>query len=128
MSLSMFSFFKKQNKSKYCEFCGEQDINFIYRFIAEVEYLIFLKNCDITDHNQSERYVIVNNKQRVDYSVQTDIDHAVNFKKLIPHIFCSEVCEDRFLNKYSQHFSLSIHEKTYIINYDTARNKIKSCR
>ena len=63
----------------------------------------------------------MNNQQRVDYSVQTDIDHAVNFKKLIPHIFCSEVCEDRFLNKYSQHFSLSIHEKTYIMNYNTEK-------
>ena len=80
--------------------------------------IIFLKNPSIVENNTRDRYVMLNDGSRVDYSIQTDPDHAAEFKDLIPHIFCSELCEDRFLKKYVQYFSSDIHNKHTIINYE----------
>ena len=103
---------------KHCEFCGVSSSDYLYRFIAEVEYMIFLNNPNILENNKTDRYVILSDGSKLDYSVQIDLNHATRFKELIPHIFCTEKCEDRFLNKYAQYFGNEIHNKTISINYE----------
>lgn len=103
---------------KDCEFCGDSSSDYFYRFIAEVKKLIFLKNSSIVENNTRDRYVILHDGSRVDYSIQSDPDHAVEFIDLIPHIFCSELCEDRLLKKYAQYLSGNIHNRHTLINYE----------
>ena len=103
---------------KHCEFCGINSNDYFYRFIAEVQYIIFLNNSRVVKNITTDRYVLLDDGSRLDYSVQTDSYHAVNFEDLISHILCSEQCEDRFLKKYVQYFSNDIYKKHTFINYE----------
>lgn len=102
-------------KEKMCEYCGKKSIDYFYRIIVEVDYIIFLKNPHISKNNKEQRFVVLSNETRVDYSIQINSEQAISFSDIIPHIFCSECCEDKFLYQYRQYFSEDIHLKTTIV-------------
>ena len=104
-------------KEKICEFCGKISTDYFYKFIADINYLILLKNIDIKFNNKEERYVVLSNGTKVDYSLQVSSEQAISFSDIIPHIFCSESCVDEFLLKYSHYLLDDLYLKTPILNY-----------
>ena len=105
------------SKQKACEFCGTISDNYFYRFLAESQYLLFLNNSAISSNNTEERYVTLTDGRRIEYSLQIDDSRAVNFDNLIPHIFCSEQCEDRFINKYAPILRDDIHLSRMMLDF-----------
>lgn len=96
---------------KRCELCGEETVSYIFRLIGQVDYSLLFHNSHIVQHNEYERYVILDNGKRIDYSIQINSEIALKFDELIPHIFCSENCENKFIKKYSSFFRPDLHDK-----------------
>lgn len=99
---------------KHCEWCGSGTSNFIYRFIFEPEYTLFLKSRMINIHDRQRQCVYLDDGREFEYSFLQPNDTAIYVTEALPHIFCSESCVDNYLEKHSIFTGNSIHEKTAI--------------
>lgn len=103
---------------KCCEYCGGNYSSIFYRFIAELVYTIHLHNPQVERIDKENRIVYLTNGNSLDYSGLISSEHAVTFRELIPHIFCSEECEDRFIRKFASIYRSDIHETVLMINWE----------
>jgi hypothetical protein len=107
--------------SKYCEWCGKNSITFIYRFLARVDYVIHLDSPHVRTIDEQNQDVILSDGQRISYSAKLSPVAATSFRQLIPHIFCSEQCEDSFLEKYQGFFRNDIPELTPLSKFNDSQ-------
>src|SRR5437016_6298833 len=87
--------------TKHCEWCGLLSDESFYRFIGEAEYIIFLKSVMVSKIDLERLVVHFTDGRSLSYVGLVALDTAASTLDAIPHIFCSETCEDRFLEKYS---------------------------
>lgn len=104
-------------KSKYCEWCGKNSASFIYRFLARVDYFIHLDSPRIKQIDLKNDEVILDGGQKISFSAKMSSEAAISFSELIPHIFCSEGCEDAFLSKYQGFFRNDVPTITAITEF-----------
>ncbi|MCC5907029.1 MAG: hypothetical protein JJU13_12515 [Balneolaceae bacterium] len=102
---------------KQCEWCGSGTVNFIYRFIIEPEYTLYLRSRMISYHDHQRQNVVLDDGREFEYSFLQPNDTAIQVTEAIPHIFCSESCVDNFLEHHSVITNKSIHEKTPIYSF-----------
>lgn len=115
--MGLFDNWSNVRIKKGCELCGKIFDNYIYRFIAEQMNIIFLKNPKINFNDKDQRVVVLNDGSRLDYSWQINDDNAINFLDLSVHIFCSETCEDTFVNKYPVVFRSNIANDVLLVDW-----------
>jgi hypothetical protein len=108
---------KVMNTIKHCEWCGSATNNFIYRFVFEPEYTLYLKSRMIDFHDKERQRVVLEDGREFEYSFLQPYDTAIKVAEALPHIFCSEKCVDNFLDKHAVFFGDSIHEKTPIYSF-----------
>ena len=109
--------FKDTKEGKHCEWCGNNSEDFIYRFIAEQINMIFLSNPKIVRNDRERKILTLSNGENLDYSLQTDSEHAVNTREFSLHIFCGEACEDKFLGEFGVALRPGIENNRLMINW-----------
>jgi len=124
--MSIFGLSSSSTNKKGCELCGKITHNYIYRFIAEQMNVIFLKNPKIRFNDKDQRVVILNDGSRLDYSFQLDNVHAINFKDLSLHIFCSVTCEDNYLEEYPVVYRRDISDDVLMIDWQKQNQFVPS--
>jgi hypothetical protein len=83
-------------KGKHCELCGKKSDNSHYVFIVEIDYLIFTDSFLIQNHNLEDKSFIYNDTTKLHYDTQINGNIFASIKNtIIPHILCSEDCEDQ---------------------------------
>jgi len=105
------------SKIKHCEWCGSGTVNFVYRFIIEPEYMLFLRSKMISYHDRQRQRVHLEDGREFEYSLLQPDDIAVQVTEALTHIFCSEICVDNFLERHSVIHNQSIHEKIPIHSF-----------
>lgn len=103
--------------AKHCELCGEYSENAFYRFIGEIEHMILLNSPFISRIDTENNSVILKTGHVMNYLCLTAQDRAVSIVDFIPHIFCSERCEDEFIRKHTIMYRNDLHLKTAVIQY-----------
>lgn len=84
--------------AKHCEWCGKYSDNSFYRFIGEVENEFLLDSPLIANIDTINKLIVLKSGQTMSYLAMTSRTQAVTVVDFIPHIFCSEICEDAFVN------------------------------
>ena len=102
--------------NKHCEWCGQYSEGAFYRFIGEIENVFFLNSPFILRVDTQNKSVTLRTGQVMNYLGLTAPDQAVSVLDFIPHIFCSEQCEDDFIKKHSSFYRSDLHLMTAVIN------------
>lgn len=102
---------------KCCEWCGKSSNKYMYRFIVEPEYILYLNSPLVLRIDRQNQVVTLRDGSKLDYSVEQPDQTAILFKELIPHIFCSESCEDNFVNTHTVTVRNDIHLKTAALSF-----------
>lgn len=109
--------------NKHCEFCGKESNNSLRRWITDPPYFIFLDSPHVKYHDSNEHYVVIENENqdyKIDYTVRISENKVVKVDNLTSHIFCSESCEDRFLEKHGSIFNeKNLKEVKALVNLDS---------
>ncbi len=87
--------------SKHCEWCGGLSSSYYYRFVINPLQIILLDSPMIHSIDKENQVVTLKNGEKYDYSALISPDTAAGYNEIFPHIFCSEKCEDTFVERYS---------------------------
>ena len=101
---------------RHCEWCGAYSENAFYRFIGETENVFFLNSPFISKIDTESKSIILKTGQVMSYLGLTAPDQAVSVTDFIPHIFCSEKCEDEFIQKHTVVYRNDLHLQTAVLN------------
>ncbi|HOJ19728.1 MAG TPA: hypothetical protein PLT92_14285 [Ignavibacteriaceae bacterium] len=103
--------------SKHCEWCGKLSANYFYRFIAKLNNLIFLDSPYVREVDISNTTVYLKNGEHVKYSSHMTHDLAASHNQFIQHIFCSERCEDDFIDVHKLIYRQDLKLKSAFITF-----------
>ncbi len=109
---------KNQSKiGKQCEECGQYSNNWFYRFIGEVRYTIYLNSPLIISTDKINEIVHFINGNTLKYNIILG-NQACAVTDFTPHIFCTENCEDYFLEEYSSYASNEVINNPGVIFWE----------
>lgn len=87
---------------KHCEWCGVYSENCYYRFVVEPKYTIFLDSPFVKEIDPVNGRVILKNGDFIECTQIASIDKVgIFYDDVLTHIFCSEKCEDNFINTFA---------------------------
>jgi hypothetical protein len=93
--------------NKMCEICGNLSNEAYYLFVSSLEYTVYLDSPQINYFDRENGIVYFNNGCKYQINGFTSKSEAIFCSHMTTHIFCSETCENNFLNMYK---SLTLYE------------------